>query len=125
MTSGSLGLWPNVLRGTCRAAVRGRPAQFTEVRARGLSCGANDRHADALLKHEGDLPDLKGMTLELVGIGDTAPPQHQVSIAQRNKLIAIWTAVAEAGGAKVGVDSAQRDGAAPTHVPPVQLVPTQ
>ena len=58
------------------------------------------------------------------GIGDTAPPQQPLSIAQRDNLISIWSAIAKAGGASsVRVDPAPRGGAAPAGVPPVALVP--
>jgi hypothetical protein len=76
------------------------------------------------LKREHELPYLKGMTVELIGIGDTSPPQQQLDIAQRNNLIAIWSAIIKASGANVGVDRTPRGGPAPTHVPPVLLVPT-
>jgi OmpA-OmpF porin, OOP family len=78
----------------------------------------------AFLKANHELPDLKGISVVLAGIGDTAPPQHPLSIAQRNNLIAIWEAIAKAGGAtSVRVDPAPLSGPAPAHVPPVLLVP--
>lgn len=78
----------------------------------------------AFLSREHELPNLKGISVVLVGIGDTAPPQHPLSISQRTNLIAIWTAIAKAGGASsVQVDPAPRGGPAPAGVPPVALVP--
>ena len=76
------------------------------------------------LKREHELPDLAGITVVLVGIGDTAPPQSLLSIAQQNNLIAIWSAIVRAGGAKaVDIDSSPRGGSAPLHVPYVASVP--
>ena len=80
----------------------------------------------AMLARAGDIPHLAGMTVVLVGIGDAAPPQGQLSIGQQADLINIWKAIAKAAGAThIRVDTQPRDAAAPTHVPPVQLVPTQ
>lgn len=78
----------------------------------------------AFLKANHELPDLKGISVVLAGIGDTAPPQHPLSVAQRNNLIAIWSAIAKAGGAtSVRVDPAPLGRPAAAHVPPVLLVP--
>ena len=71
-----------------------------------------------------DLPHLPGMTVVLVGLGDTAPPQLPLSISQQDNVVAIWSAIARAGdAASVRVDPAPLSGAAPAHVPPVSLVP--
>jgi OmpA-OmpF porin, OOP family len=71
-----------------------------------------------------DLPHLAGMTVVLVGLGNTAPPQLPLSISQQNNVTAIWSAIAKAGGAvSVQVDPAPLSGAAPVHVPPVSPVP--
>ncbi len=76
------------------------------------------------LTAEHELPDLKGVAVVLSGIGDTAPPQHPLSIAERDNLIAIWSAIARAGGAtSVQADPAPLSGPAPAGVPPVSLVP--
>ncbi len=78
----------------------------------------------ASLTAEHELPDLKGVAVVLIGIGDTAPPQPPLSIAERDNLIAIWSAIARAGGAtSVQVDPAPLSGPAPAGVPPVSLVP--
>jgi outer membrane protein OmpA-like peptidoglycan-associated protein len=85
---------------------------------------ANPADVVAFLRREGDLPHLKGISVVLVGIGDTAPPQHPLSISQRTNLIAIWSAIVKAGGASsVQVDPAPRSGLAPSGVPTVTLVP--
>lgn len=72
-------------------------------------------------KHE--LPYLTGITVVLVGIGYTALPQQPLSISQQANVVAIWAAIARAGGATVHVDPAPLSGAAPAHVPAVSLVP--
>jgi outer membrane protein OmpA-like peptidoglycan-associated protein len=78
----------------------------------------------ASLTAEHELPDLKGIAVVLIGIGDTAPPQQPLSIAERDNLVAIWSAIARAGGAtSVQVDPAPLSGPAPAGVPPVSLVP--
>jgi hypothetical protein len=77
----------------------------------------------ARLAREGELPNLKGETVVLVGIGDTAPPQGQLSNSQQAKLVGIWSAIAKASGATVHVDPTPREGPAPVRVPPVDLVP--
>jgi hypothetical protein len=79
----------------------------------------------AELQGEHELPHLQGISIVLVGFGYTSPPQSQLSIAQQTNLIAIWSAIAKAGGAaSVRVDPTPRGAPAPTQVPPVQLVPT-
>lgn len=79
----------------------------------------------SLLASAGELPRLNGMTVILTGLGDTVPPQHPLSSSQRDNLIAIWTAIAKAGGAtSVQVDTTAPRGPTPGHVPPVSLVPT-
>jgi hypothetical protein len=77
------------------------------------------------LIHENELPYLNGMNVVLAGIGDTAPPQHRLSTAQQKNLREIWSAIVTAAGAKqpVQVDFTPRGEPAPSHVPPVQLVP--
>jgi OmpA-OmpF porin, OOP family len=78
----------------------------------------------AFLRGEHELPHLSGLKVVFAGLGDTASPQHPLSIAQQNNVIAIWTAVAYAGGAtSVVIDPTPRAGiAAPQQVPPVLLV---
>jgi outer membrane protein OmpA-like peptidoglycan-associated protein len=86
--------------------------------------GAAPADVVSFLAREHELPHLKGMTVVLVGIGDTAPPQLPLSIGQQANLIAIWSAVATAGGASsVRVDPAPLSGAAPANVPMVLTVP--
>lgn len=69
------------------------------------------------------LPGLQGTTVVLAGLGDVAEPQPALSPAQRSSLVALWTAVAEAGGAScVAVVDEPRGGDAPSDVPPVSVV---
>ena len=77
----------------------------------------------AFLRRGNELPHLRGISVVLAGIGDTAPPQQPLSIGQHNNLVAIWSAIAKAGGATVHVDPSPRGGPAPTGVPSVLLVP--
>ena len=93
-----------------------------DFRQRGL-LKAMPSEVVASLTAEHELPDLKGIAVVLIGIGDTAPPQQPLSIAQRDNLIAIWSAVARAGGAtSVQIDPAPLSGPAPVAVPPISLV---
>ena len=76
------------------------------------------------LERTGAVPDLSGLTVIFVGIGDTAPPQKGLDVARRERLVALWSEIAKAGGAAcVHVDSAPRGGGAPTGVPRVGTVP--
>jgi outer membrane protein OmpA-like peptidoglycan-associated protein len=74
------------------------------------------------LTQKRELPYLAGITVVLVGIGYTAPPQQPLSISQQDNLVAIWAAIAKAGGATVQIDLAPLSGPAPAHVPAVSLV---
>lgn len=60
----------------------------------------------AFLQHNHALPDLVGIRVVLVGIGDTTPPQAPLDQSSRDNLIAIYKAVVLAAGAKsVTVDT--------------------
>jgi OmpA-OmpF porin, OOP family len=83
---------------------------------------ANPADVVSFLARQRDLPSLAGITVVLVGIGDTAPPQAPLSISQQHDVTAIWSAIAKAGGASVRVDTAPLSEPAPGHVPPVLLV---
>ncbi len=86
--------------------------------------GASPADVASFLATAGELPQLKGLTVVLAGLGDTAPPQRPLSISQEANVIAIWTAIVKAGGAtSVGVDPTPLSGPAPTHVPAVLPVP--
>lgn len=60
----------------------------------------------AYLRSTGELPDLRGLTVVLSGLGDTGLPQDRLDIATRNRLVEQWSAIVKAGGATcVHVDS--------------------
>ncbi len=70
------------------------------------------------------IPNLEGLTVIFVGLGDAAPPQEALDVARRERLAILWSEIANAGGAAcVHVDDAPRGGAAPTGVPRVDTVP--
>jgi OOP family OmpA-OmpF porin len=85
--------------------------------------GAAPATVVAFLTRHHELPYLSGMTVVLVGFGDTAAPQAPLSISQQEQLTAIWSAIAKAGGAtSVRIDPLPLSGAAPAGVPAVTLV---
>lgn len=70
------------------------------------------------------LPDLHGLVVRGYGIGDTAPPQQPLSLAQQTQLRALWSAVLTASGAAcVTISSWPHTGASGSGLPPVGLVP--
>lgn len=77
----------------------------------------------SFLSGEHEIPDLAGMTVVLVGVGDTAAPQSRLAIGQRAHVRAIWSAVIKASGGQVATDPSPRENPAPGGVPPVSLVP--
>ena len=86
--------------------------------------GARPADVVSFLAHQHDLPYLAGIAVVLVGFGDTALPQHPLSISQQADVVAIWSAIAKAGGAApVRVDQSPLSGPAPAHVPLVLSVP--
>lgn len=76
----------------------------------------------SFLSGEDEIPDLAGITVCLVGIGDTASPQQPLAIGQQAHLRAIWSAVISAGGGRVETDPSPRGNLAPSAVPPVNLI---
>lgn len=77
----------------------------------------------AFLRASNALPNLKGATVVLAGLGDTAPPQAALSPAQRANLVALYTGIAQAAGAAcVTVVQEPRSGEAPSDVPAVSTV---
>jgi outer membrane protein OmpA-like peptidoglycan-associated protein len=77
------------------------PLDFTQP---GLLDAAPQEVA-ASLKEADALPDLSGTRVILQGLGDTASPQEELSIAQRKNLIAIWIAIiGDAGASDVSVE---------------------
>jgi outer membrane protein OmpA-like peptidoglycan-associated protein len=75
------------------------------------------------LKDTGNLPDLDGFSVLLVGLGYTAPPQQPLSAKWRSNLTAIWTAVVTAAGAKVDVIPQPGLGPSLQTDEPVRLIP--
>jgi OmpA-OmpF porin, OOP family len=62
----------------------------------------------ARLRSQVGLPPLRGDTVVLVGIGETAPPQTQLDPKQQAELRFIWLAIAKASGATVHMDFSPR-----------------
>ncbi|MEU4526101.1 OmpA family protein [Amycolatopsis sp. NPDC024027] len=85
-----------------------------------------DADAKDLLQHldaAGYLPDLSGITVVFVGLGETSPPQDPLRPAQRKHLSNLWEAVARHAGAQcvATVDEPAQVGV-PLGVPPVRSV---
>lgn len=76
----------------------------------------------AWLRDQRELPDLQGITVVLVGLGYTAPPQEPLGARQAD-VLALWTAVIAAAGGDAQVDPSPRSGPAPEGVPDVSEVP--
>ncbi len=77
----------------------------------------------SFLRKQGFLPDLTGRRVLLIGFGNIAAPQQPLDPPQQKSLIAIWTAIAKAGGAAcVSVDTNPDDRPEVTGAPPVGSV---
>ena len=76
----------------------------------------------SFLSGESEIPDLAGITVVLVGIGDAAAPQPRLAVGQRSHLRAIWSAVVKAGGGGSETDLSPRENPAPGGVPPVSPI---
>lgn len=69
------------------------------------------------------LPPVGGMSVQFVGLGNTAAPQEPLDEIRRVQLQLIWTAIAEtAGASQVDVESAPADGTPAADLPPVTPV---
>ncbi len=77
----------------------------------------------AQLKAAGNLPDLRGFTVVLVGIGYTAAPQPPLSDKWRTNVTSIWVSVLQAAGAKVEVIPQPGQGPSVRTDEPVRLIP--
>ncbi|SDM18024.1 Outer membrane protein OmpA [Geodermatophilus siccatus] len=75
------------------------------------------------LARVGELPDLEGMEVVFQGLGDTAPPQEALSIAQRANLVAIWRAVVEAAGGVMALEERPLAEDTAVDLPEVSIVP--
>jgi outer membrane protein OmpA-like peptidoglycan-associated protein len=76
----------------------------------------------SFLSKEQEIPDLAGIKVVLVGVGDTAAPQQPLSIGQGAHLRAIWSAIIKARGGRVEIDPSPRESPAPSGTPPVNLI---
>jgi OmpA-OmpF porin, OOP family len=76
----------------------------------------------SFLSSEGEIPELAGITVVLVGVGDTAPPQQRLAGGQQSHLRAIWSAIIKAGGGRVETDRSPRGNLAVRSVPTVSLI---
>ncbi|MFI9380787.1 OmpA family protein [Kutzneria sp. NPDC052558] len=77
--------------------------------------------ADYLTK-ENLLPDLKGRTVILVGLGNTAPPQQPLDNNQRAHVVDTWKAVAEKSGACVVTEQQANSEPSLAGIPAVPVV---
>jgi OmpA-OmpF porin, OOP family len=84
--------------------------------------GAAPNDVVTFLRGRHELPNMQGVAVVLVGVGDTSAPQEPLDLASKSNLVAIWSAVLQAAGATVTVDPSPRGGNAPTGVPEVTPV---
>jgi OOP family OmpA-OmpF porin len=75
------------------------------------------------LQASGNLPDLRGFTVLLVGIGYTAPPQTPLAAKWRTSVSQIWVTVVESAGAKAEIIPQPAQGPSVDTDQPVQAVP--
>ncbi len=75
------------------------------------------------LKATGNLPDLRGLTVVLVGIGYTAAPQLPLSGKWRGNVTQIWAAILKAAGADVQIIPQPGQGPSVSTDEPVRLIP--
>jgi len=75
------------------------------------------------LRNSGNQPDLRGFTVELVGIGYSAAPQPPLAAKWRSNLTQIWAAVAASGGGRVEVIPQPGMSASIRTSQPVKLIP--
>lgn len=75
------------------------------------------------VQQSGQLPDLSGVRVFVLGLGDTAAPQEPLDTASRGVLVEHWSALLSAAGAAcVGVDQQPLTGASPAVAPAVPTV---
>lgn len=75
--------------------------------------GAVPAEVAEFLKVNDSLPNLTGLTAELVGFGYTTAPQIPLTIAAQNNTLQIWTSTLETAGADVIVTPLARTGNGP------------
>lgn len=84
---------------------------------------ASGRDLVGQLRSSRQLPDLRGLTVVLGGLGDTAAPQPRLDLASRSRLVDQWRAIATAAGAScVHVDPQPLSQPSPTGLPRVSTV---
>lgn len=74
------------------------------------------------LKATGNLPDLHGFTVLLVGIGFTSPPQEPLAAKWRGNVTQIWQAVVTLAGATAEAIPQPAEGASVRTSEPVKLI---
>lgn len=89
--------------------------------------GVLDAPADDVirfLRATGALPDLRGLTVVLMGIGDVAPPQDPLG-TRKSRLVDLWTKIAQASGAAcvAAIDTSRQPVPVGGPLKPVKLVP--
>jgi outer membrane protein OmpA-like peptidoglycan-associated protein len=89
---------------------------------RGMVAAASPEVAGQL-KGSGNLPDLHGFTVLLVGLGYTAPPQAPLPAKWRGNVTRIWTAVVTSAGAKAVIIPQPAQSASVKTSEPVKPVP--
>ena len=75
------------------------------------------------LRSAGNVPDLHGFTVLLVGIGFTSPPQAPLAAKWRTNVTQIWAAVVTFAGAMVEVIPQPAEGASVRTSEPVKPIP--
>jgi OmpA-OmpF porin, OOP family len=75
------------------------------------------------LAHRGQLPDLSGVNVIVLGVGDVSAPQEPLDTAQQTNLREQWQAIAkESGAACVHIDQTPVTGSAQAGLPRVAVV---
>ncbi len=74
------------------------------------------------LNASSNLPDLRGVTVLLVGIGYTAPPQAPLPVKWRTNVTQIWTTVVMSAAARVEIVPQPAQGASVHTTQPVKLI---
>jgi outer membrane protein OmpA-like peptidoglycan-associated protein len=85
--------------------------------------GAEPTEVVQQLKVSGNVPDLRGFTVLLVGIGYTTAPQAPLSAKWRSNVTQIWAAVMTSAGARVVVIPQPDTGPSVSTAEPVRDVP--
>jgi len=75
------------------------------------------------LRESGNLPDLRGFAVELIGIGYTTPPQAPLSDKWRANVTQIWAAVVTSAGAAAEIIPQPGQGPSIITSQPVRTVP--